>query len=63
MDTFVLFLVTVVAWFALEFWRILRGDTSISQQIWELQKRWPTLGMLSGLVTGILLAHFFFGQN
>ena len=63
MDTLVLFFITVIAWFALEFWRVLRGDISISQQVWNLYKAWPPLGMLSGLVTGILLSHFFFGQG
>lgn len=59
MDTLILFLATVVAWFGLEFWRILRGDKSISEQVWDLYRRWPTLGMLSGLGVGLLLAHFF----
>ena len=60
MDTFILFLVSVVAWFSLEFWRVLRGDTSISQQIQGLFRQWPTLGMLGGLTVGLLLGHFFF---
>lgn len=63
MDTFILFIITVLAWFALEFWRVLRGDQSISQQIWDLYKKWPPLGMLSGLVVGLLMGHFFFGQG
>jgi hypothetical protein len=60
MDTFALFIITVLAWFALEFWRVLRGKPSISEQVWDLYARWPALGMLSGLVVGILLGHFFF---
>lgn len=60
MDTFFLFIITVVAWFGLEFWRVGRGDKSISEQIWDLYRRWPTLGMLAGLVVGLLMGHFFF---
>ena len=60
MDTLILGIITIVAWFALELWRILRGDASISQQVQDLQKQWPTLGMLAGLACGLLLAHFFF---
>ena len=60
MDTFLLFLITVIAWFALEFIRVLRGDKSISQQVWDLYAQWPALGMLSGLIVGLLMGHFFF---
>lgn len=60
MDTLILFILTVLAWFGLEFWRVLRGDKSISEQVWDLYARWPALGMFSGLVVGILLGHFFF---
>lgn len=60
MNTLVLFLVTVVAWFALEFWRLLHHQDSISTQIEKLNAVWPTLGMLTGLVAGLLLGHWFF---
>jgi hypothetical protein len=60
MNTLILGIVTVLAWFALEFWRVLRGESSISQQIQGLYKVWPTVGMLFGLITGLLLAHWFF---
>ena len=62
MNTLILFVVTVVAWFALEFWRVLRGKQSISGQVWQLGQRWPAFMWLSGLVVGTLGAHFFFGQ-
>ena len=60
--TLVLFLVTVVAWFALEFYFVLNHRASISGRVWALAQRWPPIGMLTGLVVGILLAHFFFSQ-
>lgn len=62
MDTLVLFLLTVVSWFGLEFYRVLRGKASISGQVWALNKNWPPLGWLSGLLMGALGAHFFFSQ-
>lgn len=62
MDTLILFGITVVAWVGLEFWRVLRGDKSISEQVWDLYRIWPPLGMLSGLGVGLLLAHFFWRQ-
>ena len=60
--TLALFVLTVVAWFGLEFWFVLRGKPSISGRIWAVYHQWPPLGMLTGLVVGMLLAHFFFGQ-
>lgn len=60
MDTFALFAVCVIAWFVLEFARIFSGRPSVSSQVKALYDRWPPLGMLTGLVVGILLAHFFF---
>jgi len=54
--------VTIAAWFALEFWYVLRGKPSISGRVWSLNQRWPALGMLAGLIVGLLMAHFFFGQ-
>lgn len=62
MDTLILFLVTVVAWFGLEFRRVLTGQQSISGQVWQLHHDWPALGWLGGLAVGTLGAHFFFGQ-
>ena len=62
MDTLILFALTTIAWFALEFWRVLRGQQSISGQVWQLHKDWPPLGWLAGLLVGTLGAHFFFGQ-
>ena len=60
MSTFWLFVITVVAWFVLEFWRVLRGQASISSQIRALYDQWPPLGMLTGLIVGLLLGHCFF---
>ena len=60
MFTLTLFIITVAAWLALELWFVLRGQQSISGRIRDVFVRWPTLGMLTGLVVGILLGHLFF---
>lgn len=60
--TLVLLIVTIAAWFALEFFYVLNGQPSISEQVWILYAQWPALGMFSGLVVGLLLGHFFFGH-
>jgi hypothetical protein len=60
--TLLLFIVTVLAWFALEFWYVLRGEPSISGRIWAANKAWPPLAMFTALIIGLLLGHFFFGQ-
>jgi Na+/H+ antiporter NhaC len=62
-DTFILFIVTVVAWFGLEFWRVFRGDITISEQIRNLHKLWPAIGFLAALVVGLLIGHFFFNPD
>ena len=59
---FFLFVITVVAWTALEFWLLSHGKRSISGRIWQTGRDWPPLLLFTGLVIGILLAHFFFGQ-
>jgi hypothetical protein len=60
--TLLLFIVTVLAWFALEAWYLLRGQPSISGRIWAANRAWPPLAMFTALVIGLLLGHFFFGQ-
>lgn len=61
--TLVLFLICAVAWLLLEFYFVfVRHSASISGRIWEAAREWPPLGMLTGLVVGLLLGHFFFGQ-
>jgi len=60
--TLVLAIVSLVAWTALEFFYVLNGLPSISEQIWRLYAQWPPIGMLSGLIVGLLLGHFFFGK-
>lgn len=60
MNTLILFLVTLIAWFALEFWRVLHHEASISDQIRMLDKSWHALAMLAGLVVGLLMGHWFF---
>lgn len=57
--TLLLSIVTLVAWFALEFFYVLNGQPSISDQIVTLFKQWPTFGMLFALVIGLLLGHWF----
>ena len=53
---------TIVAWVALEFWYVLRGKPSISARVWAVYAQWPPLGMLTGLVVGLLLGHWFWRQ-
>ena len=60
MLTFALFIATVVAWFALEFFFVFRGQPTISERIRNLYAQWPSLGMLAGLAVGLLMGHFFF---
>jgi hypothetical protein len=60
--TLILFLITVAAWVALEFWFVFRGQPSISGRIWAANRAWPPLSMFTALVIGLLLGHFFFGQ-
>jgi hypothetical protein len=59
METLILFVVTVIAWFAVEFYLLFAHKPTISTRIIELYTRWPTLGLLVGLVTGLLLGHWF----
>jgi hypothetical protein len=58
----ILFLITAIVWFALEFYLVGKGKGSISGRIWQANKDWPALGWLTGLVVGVLMGHFFFGQ-
>jgi hypothetical protein len=60
--TLILFLVTVAAWFALEFFFVFRGKPSISGRIWAANRAWPPLAMFTALVIGLLLGHLFFSQ-
>ncbi len=61
--TLTLFVITVLAWVILEFYFVfVRHEASISGRIWEAATQWPPLGMLTGLVVGLLLGHFFAGQ-
>lgn len=60
--TLVLLAATIVSWFALEFFYVLNGQPSISEQVWILYAQWPALGMFGGLIVGLLLGHFFFGH-
>ncbi len=58
--TLALGIATFLAWAGLELWFVAHGQTTISGRVQGLFRTWPTLGMLSGLVVGLLLAHFFF---
>lgn len=57
--TVVLFLATVVAWVGLELFYILTGQPTISAQVAGFFASYPPFGVLVALVTGLLLAHFF----
>ncbi len=56
---FVLFVVSVVAWLALEAFFLFTGQATISGRIRDLFSTYPPLGMLAGLIVGLLLGHFF----
>lgn len=60
--TVALFLATVVAWLALELWFVYTHRPTISERVRDLYRRWPPLGLLSGLVVGLLLGHLFWTQ-
>lgn len=57
--TLVLAVGTLVAWFALEFFYVLNGQPTVSEQVVTLFRQWPTFGMLFGLIVGLLLGHWF----
>ena len=57
--TFIWFVGAIVIGFILEFFYVLNGQPSISDQVVTLFKQWPTFGMLFGLVVGLLLGHWF----
>jgi len=61
-DIAILFLISAVAWFGLEFLRVFQGRATISGRVWNLRTKSPTLGMLISLGVGMLWAHFFWGQ-
>jgi hypothetical protein len=58
----ILLILTALAWISLEAWLLMHGEASISGRIWAANKRWPPLSMFTGLIVGLLLGHFFFGQ-
>ena len=59
METLLLVIATVVAWFAVEFYLLFAHKPTISTRIMELYRRWPTLGLLVGLIFGLLFGHWF----
>ncbi len=59
MSTGLLVLGTLVAWFAVEIWRLVHKQGSISQDIQGLARIWPFIGDIVCLVIGGLLVHFF----
>ncbi|MHB8398593.1 MAG: hypothetical protein ACYDCI_06620 [Candidatus Limnocylindrales bacterium] len=59
-STPVLVIGTIVAWAAVEAFRISRHEATISDDIKAEYKVWPTIGMLYGLVMGLLGGHWFF---
>ena len=60
--TLALFLATVVAWLGLELYFVFTKQPTISERVRDLYRQWPALGLLSGLVIGLLLGHFFWSQ-
>jgi len=60
--TVALFVITVVAWAALEMYFIYTKQPTISERIRTLYGRAPALGMLAGFLVGLLLGHFFWAN-
>ena len=59
----VLFVLTVLAWIGLEAYFIANGRPTISARVRALYFADPDTGVLTGLVVGLLFAHFFFSQR
>lgn len=60
LETLILILGTILAWVAVELYLVLKQRPTISEEIVRLYRRWPPLGFLVGLVSGLLLGHWFF---
>ena len=54
----IIFVLAVGALLTYEFWALSTRHTTISEYVWALNKAWPPIGWLAGLVTGGLVAHF-----
>lgn len=54
-----LLLLTILAWVALEFWKIARHTPTISQEVWDFERFYPEIRFLAGLVIGLLCGHLF----
>lgn len=51
--------VTLVAWLALELYYVRTGRPTVSTQLIRFNEQWPTFSTLWGLVTGLLMGHWF----
>jgi hypothetical protein len=58
-DTLILFVLSLVAWFTLGIARVVTGRKTISAQVRDLDRIWPSVGFLFALVVALLMGHFF----
>ena len=52
-------ILAVLAWASIELYYIVKGQQTISEHVRDLFIKYPPMGMLAGLLTGMLLGHFF----
>ena len=50
---------TLAVWLGLELYYVRTGRPTISTQLIRFNEQWPTFGVLWGLVTGLLMGHWF----
>ena len=55
----VVFLAAVLLLLGYEFYALRTNRLTISEYVWAAFRAWPFLGVLTGLVVGSLLTHFF----
>jgi hypothetical protein len=61
--TVALFLVTCIAWVALEAWMVVTNRPTISARVRALYRANPDTGVMAALCTGLLISHFFFSER
>ncbi len=62
-----LILVNIVIFAILESYALSRSDPdggiTLSRYVWELSQAWPPIVFLLGMLTGILVSHFWWRWN
>lgn len=59
----VLFLATFAVWFAVEMYCYFTHKPLITTRVRDFYHLWPDIGVLAGIGTGLLFAHFFLQED